>query len=417
MPEKKTLKGADLKALVASIIGASLAEQIQAEVAKAMEAQAGTMRTTFYAEAFARGGGGAAHQQQAQEKGILAAQYIRCMGASYLSKSGGGSYRSALDIAKAEYGAEAAVTRVLSATDFSSGGALVPREVAAEIIELLRPASVVRRMNPVIMGMDSGTMTIPKLTGGATATYTQENANIAVTGQTFGDVQLIARKLACIVVLSNDWLRRAVSGADAMVRDDTVAAIAQRSDLAFIRGDGTQNTPRGLRYLAPTANVIPSTVTPTLATITTDMGNLWLALRDDETRMLRPGWLWAPRVTNTLMTIRDGNGNYAFRDELLTGKFWGWPYADTTQIPVNLSLVAGGGDADHTEVYLTDFADFVIGETTQLILDLSGEAAYHDGSAVQAAFSKDQSVMRAIVEHDSGLRHDGSAAVLYDVEF
>lgn len=411
------MKKADLDGLISRqvegiLAGMKLDEMVREQVAKALE----NVPTTDYASRFtARSGeaGGGRELDEAKRRGIFAAQFIRAIGHEHLTKG----RTSAQAFAAKTYGADSRIARALSAGDFAAGGATVHGEVYESIIELLRPASAVRRLGPQVLGMNKGTLTIPKLTGGATATYTQENSNITNTEQTFGDLVLMEKKLAAQVVLSNDWLQESVPGADALVRDDTVAAISQRSDLAFIRGDGTQNTPRGLRYLCPSANLVASQATPDLAKVTTDFGNLILAVRDDETRMLNMGWIWAPRTTIYLMTIRDGNGNYAFREEMLQGRFWGWPFADTTQIPVNLSLVAGGGDADHSEIYLADFADVIIGEASGIRLDMSSDAAYHDGSAVQAAFSKDQTVMRAIVKHDIGLRHDGSVAVMYNVEF
>jgi HK97 family phage major capsid protein len=113
-----------------------------------------------------------------------------------------------------------------------------------------------------------------------------------------------------------------------------------------------------------------------------------------------------------LMTVRDANGNFAFREELLSGKLWNFPYGTTTQIPVNL-----GGGADESEVYLVDMADVVIGDATSIIIDASTEAAYHDGANVVAAFSQDQTVVRAIVQHDIGMRHDASVAVLAQVKW
>ena len=156
--------------------------------------------------------------------------------------------------------------------------------------------------------------------------------------------------------------------------------------------------------------MIAANSTVTLANVTTDLGRLVLALENANVRMLRPGWLFSPRTKFYLMTVRDGNGNYAFRDEMLRGFFWGWPFASTTQIPQNLGV---GGD--ESEVMLADFADVVIGEAMNLLIDASAEAAYHDGSSVQSAYSRDQTVVRAIQEHDFGMRHDESVAVLNEV--
>jgi len=335
------------------------------------------------------------------EKGLGMARFIRCVAA------GKGHIDSAHKFAQKHFGDDDSVTKALSATDFVAGGAAVPPDFVEEIIEFLRPASIVRRLNPNILPMPTGSMTMPKQTGGATANYVGENDNIPPSEQTTGQIKLSFKKLVTLVPISNDFLRFAMPAADRMVRDDIVASMSQRSDLAFIRGDGASDTPKGIRNLVASANVLTANASVTLANITVDLGNMVLALEDNNARMLRPAWMFTPRTKQFLMTIRDGNGNYVFRQEMLGGSLWGYPFATSTQIPNNL-----GGGSDESEIYLVDMSEVIIGDSTNLLIDASAEAAYHDGSAVQAAFSRDQTVIRAISEHDINLRHDFSVAVL-----
>jgi HK97 family phage major capsid protein len=344
-----------------------------------------------------------------QERGILTAQFIRSIAAvAHLAKQG--RPQSLGDFASKTYGKDAPVTKALSASTFTEGGVLVPEEVAADIIPLLRPASAIYSLNPVIQPMASGVFSMPKLTGGAAADYVGENKNAPLTNTAWGSVRLTAKKLAALVPMSNDWSRRAVSSGDSVVRDDLVAAVSQRGDLAFIRGTGSQYSPEGLRTRAQAANIIAANGTVNLANVTSDLGKLVLALANANVRMLRPGWLMSPRTWVYLSTVRDANGNFAFREEIAAGRLWGWPFKVTTQIPINL-----GGGTNESELYLADFADVVIGETETLEITTSSEAAYHDGSNVVAAFSMDQTVIRAIVEHDIGLRQDACVAVLTGV--
>jgi hypothetical protein len=100
---------------------------------------------------------------------------------------------------------------------------------------------------------------------------------------------------------------------------------------------------------------------------------------------------------------------------MLTGKLWGLPYKTTTQIPINLAYT---GSAE-SENYVADFADCVIGESSEIIIDASPNAAYYDSvaGAVVSSFSRDESVIRAIARHDFGMRHDASVAVHPDVDW
>jgi len=304
--------------------------------------------------------------------------------------------------------------KALSAGSGAAGGFLVPDNYVRELIELLRPASVVRRMGPTIWPLENGSATVPRIAGGASASYLGENTNIALTEQTFGNLRLTARKLACFVPISNDLLRFSSPNADAVVRDDLVAAIAQAEDLAFIRGDGTGAGPKGLRYWAPEANVIAVNATVNVANVIADLSKLQLALMNNNVRMVRPGWIMAPRTMMYLQDLRDANANLIF-PEMAQGRLRGYPFGVTTQIPINLAVTG----TNESEIYFCDFADAVIGEpsTASLIIDISGEAAYYDGSNVVAAFTRDQTVIRVIAHHDFGMRYDASVAVLKDVDW
>jgi HK97 family phage major capsid protein len=303
--------------------------------------------------------------------------------------------------------------RALASNDGPSGGFAVADEWSQDIIEFLRPASVVSKMNPVTLPMTTGTLRLPRISGGAVASYVGENANLSKTQPTFGQVVLNFKKLGAVLPISNDFLRYVSPQGETMVRQDLQGAMAQRADLAFIRDNGTANTITGMRYWAAAASggVINAQTGQALATVIADLGKLVVQLRNNNVRFLQPGWLFAPRIWNFLLTVTNTNGFYVFRDEMLSkGTLWGYPFQVTTQIPTNLSDVSAGTAG--SEVYLADFADVVIGQATQLLVDSSTEAAYYDGANVQAAFSLDQMVIRAIIEHDLVMRHDFSVAVL-----
>mgnify|MGYP001606699420 FL=1 len=147
--------------------------------------------------------------------------------------------------------------------------------------------------------------------------------------------------------------------------------------------------------------------TASLQNTFTDLGNLILKLLDANIPMISPGWIMAPRTEMYLKTLLNSNGYAVFLEEMSRGTLWGWPYGITTSVPVNV-----GTSSNKSELYLVDFAQALIGESMNLVVDTSYEAAYHDGSAVIAAYSQDQTVVRAIAEHDFGMRHDKAVAVL-----
>jgi len=302
------------------------------------------------------------------------------------------------------------VEKALAAQSSAGGGFLIREDFDDGIIELLRPASVIRSLNPIMVGLDSGTLSIPKHTAGSSGSWIGENANITKTQPSFGQITLQAHKYASLVPVSNDLIRRSNYNTQTIVRDDLVADIATATDLAFLRSDGTAGQPRGLRYLA--GNTLAANATVSVANVVTDLGKMIQYLLDDNVRMLRPGWMFSPRTWRYLYTVLDGNGNFIFKDELSKGTLFGFPYRMTTNIPSNL-----GTGSNESEVYLVDFADVIVGEATSILLDVSDSAAYHDGSSVVASFSLDQSVIRAIVEVDINTRHDVAVGVITGIKW
>ena len=300
------------------------------------------------------------------------------------------------------------VAKALAAGVGSAGGFTVPETLSADFIELLRPASVVRRMGPASVPLVNGTAVIPRMTAGSTASYIGENTNITKTEPTFGQMKLVERTLAALVPISNDLLRNSNQQVQQLVVNDLVQGMATTFDSASIRSDGTGNQPKGMRYQAQSGNIIAANGTINVANVKNDLGKLMLALMNANTRMINPGWLLAPRTVVYLTNLVDSNNTQVF-PELSTPNptLRGYKFGVTTNIPVNL-----GGGSDESEVYFVDFADLIVADDPRFDIEVSNTAAYHDGSNVVAAFSLNQTVVRVIQRHDVGLRYYGSAAIL-----
>lgn len=345
------------------------------------------------------------------DKGMKFATLARARAQASLTKQGEGAAATILkgwghdDIAET-------YEKALATNDPTAGGFLVPIQFSQDLVDVLRPRVVVRALGPMIVPMATGIMQVPKITAGSVATYIGENTNIVKTEPAFGQLELTAKKLAALVPFSNEIIMSSSPNANTIVRNDLVRALASRQNLAFIRGDGTAATPKGMRNWAPGANILQANGTTNLANVTIDLGLLVLQLKNNNIPLSNPAWIFAPRTEHYLMTVRDGNGNFSFRDEMLAGRLWGFPFGVTTDIPINLT---DGGGTVGSEIYFVDMDDAVIGESDQIQVVSSGEAAYNDGSNVVAAFSLDQTVIRAIERHDFGMRREESITVLNEV--
>lgn len=340
------------------------------------------------------------------EKGIRMARAVRALA---LSKG---------DRQKAAYHAEhflrdSSVARALSEGTNSAGGYLVPPEYSRELIELLRAQTIIRKSGARAIPMNSNVLNVPRLNTGGTSTYVGEASNISPTNQEFGQLTLTAKKLATLTVMSNELLADSSPSVDAIVRDDLVQSMSLKEDITFLRATGSATTPTGLLNLVDTGNKFSANATVNVANIIADMGKARRLVLAANTPMVKPCWYISPRTEGHLMTLADtSTGGWTFRAEMLTGKLFGYPFYVTSQIPENL-----GAGTDESEIYFGDAAQLIIGENEDLAIDVSSEAAYHDGSNVQAAFSLDQTVIRVIARHDFNIRHDTSFAVIQAVKW
>ena len=326
-----------------------------------------------------------------------------------------GNQQTAAQMAK-DGGFPADVHMALSAVTPGAGGVLVPQNFATDVIESLRPVSIVRKMGVTSLPLNNGNLTQPRITGNTVVTYIGSDTDIPITGMTFADTKLSAKKAAAIVPISNDLL--AMSGVnprvDGLVLNDLTVSMGLSEDLHFIRADGSGSLPKGMRHWALPFNILTAPVVDglTLEKIDLFLGGMMLRLETANVMMKSCGWLMAPRVLRWLQSLRDGNGNKAY-PEIDAGMLKGYPVGLSNQIPVNL-----GADGNETEIYFVNFADCMIGEDMDLTLSFSNEASYKDAQGeLVSAFQRDQTLLRVIAKHDFGPRHVESIVVAVAVKW
>lgn len=408
-------------ALVRDLVAAQVAKSLEpvGELTAAQKAQADTIKQLQEA---AKGPSVLATAKRQREKGEALGSVVRALWRAKNDVAGAAKYLKAQghdDLAEimseqAKYvSGEEIIGKSMMATDPDTGGILIPQQVSGEVIDILRARVTVRKANPVQLPMPSANFRLPKKTQGSTAYYVGEAAAGTTSSVKTGSVLLSFKKLITIVPCSNDLLRFSSPGADMLIRDDIADGMAVREDQAFLRDQGTDATPRGLRYWANPDNINDVTGstggTANIDAVTVSLSGLILKLEQNNVPMIRPVWIFHPRTKWSLMTTRvSSTGDYAFRDEMNRGTLFGIPFLATTQVPKNLTV---GANSDCSEIYLVDMADVVVGDSERLIIDASSEAAYEEGGSVKAAFSRDETVIRGIAEHDLVMRRDVSAAV------
>lgn len=308
--------------------------------------------------------------------------------------------------------------KAMTAGDPETGGVLIPQAVSSEIIDLLRAKVIVRKMNPIVLPMPNGNFRLPKKTEGTASYYVGESTSPTTSKVKVGSVLLSYKKQVTVVPISNDLLRYSSPGADQIVRDDIVSETAVRQDQAFLRDPGTDATPKGIRYWAAPQNIITAGGATggdaNLTGITATLSALILKLLQANIPMSNVHWIMSPRTYMNLSALRVTNGPYAFREEMGRGTLWGYPFYVSTTVPNTLTE---GANSDTSELYLVDAAEIVIGDSQRLMIDASGEAAYEEGGTVKAAFTRDETVIRAISEHDIVVRREEAIAVAKELRW
>ncbi|MCP1271221.1 phage major capsid protein [Acetobacter cerevisiae] len=289
----------------------------------------------------------------------------------------------------------------------TQGGFLVNTAYSSDLIDALRPAVAVRKMGALSVPMPSGNLTMRKQTGVSNAQWMGERDAIQTSAPSVGVVALTAKKLAALVPISNELLRYNSIQTDAMVRNDVVREVALAEDQQFIRGQGSQFAPNGLRYLANAANIITANATVNVQNVRSDLGKLRLGLTKNNVPMTRAGYIINPTLVEFLSQLQTATGALAF-PEISEGRIGAYPYACTTSVPDNL------GDAgNQSEIYFADFAQIMIGDALQTTLAVSTEASYEDSEGkTRSAFQNDETLIRVIEAVDLGSRYDTAIACL-----
>ena len=138
-----------------------------------------------------------------------------------------------------EHGVEA---RALGENSNSTGGALVPEEFAARVIRLVETfGTFPGAAENVTMSRD--TMVIPKRLTGTTAYFVGEGSSVTESEPTYGNVSLVAKKLAVGCRMSSEVVEDTagvVSLADA-VATEFGTSLSYKIDLCGWLGDGTSD--------------------------------------------------------------------------------------------------------------------------------------------------------------------------------
>ena len=143
-----------------------------------------------------------------------------------------------------DHGVEA---RAMGESTNASGGALVPDEFANRVIRLVESYGT---LPPACenVSMSRDTLVIPKRLTGTTAYFVGEGSSVTESEPTYGNVSLVAKKLAVGCRMSTELVEDSagVVGLADAVATEFAQSLAYKIDLCGWLGDGTQGTYGGI---------------------------------------------------------------------------------------------------------------------------------------------------------------------------
>jgi len=316
--------------------------------------------------------------------------------------------------------------RALGTAVLGSGGALVGPTDAGPLLDFLHPMAVVRALGASVLPMPSGTMSTPYLDTGSTASYVGENSGANESSPTDALLVFTRKILQGVIAISKELARESSYAVDIFLRRHLAARMAAREDLAFIRGDGTAHTPRGMKYWAEQIGAAESATGEAHSFDRTESGapdvfeitaTALKAMRlpiDENVPADRPGWIMKPRTAFGLMSKRGATSEQEVFPEVRGGTFYGAPYRMSTQIPQNLAGdAAGNGTGNKTELYYAHFGSLAIAESMALEVEAYDGGAYKDSSGnIASGITNREVVIAAAQGHDFGALYRGKEVVI-----
>jgi HK97 family phage major capsid protein len=302
------------------------------------------------------------------------------------------------------------------------GGTLVAPPEMGELIPLMRNQSALDRAGARMVPLPpQGKWVAPRITGPSTGYWIGENTAISESNPTTGQVEMMAKKLACLVRVPNELFKYANASADAMLRTDIAKTLSLGFDYAGFYGtSGAQ--PKGLKFYDSTNEVLSytaSTVGTDGNTLNPQDGYLMSSNIEDRNFDLS-GWKWImrPKMWGKIASFRSSSGAVTTADQLglfvqdLTRKLgdgapaqWtGYPVVRSSQITASLTKGSGTG---LTEIWGGVWNEFLMG--------LYGAVEFATATQGDTMFAADQTLIRGILHCDCVPRYPGAFARCSDL--
>lgn len=270
----------------------------------------------------------------------------------------------------------------------SAGAAeLLPKEISQEIWANAVNDSVIMQAARRINLPGSG-VTIPIITGDAEADWVNETDEKPVSQATIGNKSITPYKLAVIELFSDEF-RRDLPGLYAELARRLPSALGRKFDSTILHG-----TAPGSNFdVLSGSSAVAFDGTDTIGDLANVLSTVGAAGGD------LSHWLISPQAEGTLMTAKDGTGNYAFlrdarADTGAIGSVFGRDVLKSTAVYNNPT-----DPAADTIGFAGDFANSAIwGSVEGIKVDISNQASVNKGGTQINLWQRNMFAIRAEVE-------------------
>ena len=283
------------------------------------------------------------------------------------------------------------------------------RNASEEFVEMLRPLSAVMQLSTRTLDFGrNDSITIPTQTAGTAGGYIAEGNAIPVGLLATGQITMAPRHLGIIVAITEQLANSSAPDALSLIRDDMIQGTATAIDVAALTQTSRSAIVPGGIY-AGGGSAAGSSANSVLDRITEDT----LAAQQSLSTANVSGalvWIMNSSEYNMLNHVRDGIGQYAFREELSRGMFIGHRVVVSNNQPTtNVGLIAEnqlimgrkGGPAVSTST------DATINMSDAPVVDMDGAT-----DPVTSMFQTRQVALRLTWSLDYVKRH---AAASYEI--
>lgn len=194
-------------------------------------------------------------------------------------------------VAQLDANGHSGVSAVLSGASAGAGGVTIPTPLAATVIEMLRPRIAVRASGARVIDMPAGELRQARQTGSATASYGAEATAIVESEPTFEEVSKNFNTLRSLVPIGNALIRHSSASMARLVRDDLISVMGARSDIGFLRDNGTGDKPTGVINWCLPANWDDGPIAATATAAEAALRAVVSRVEEANVLMMAGGWI------------------------------------------------------------------------------------------------------------------------------